>query len=70
MTEDSNIDFTRLQSRSAVLAEAENAKDEEARSYLAATDWMVLRHTELGKPVPSAVTLKRQQARAQISKAT
>ena len=68
MTKESNIDFTQLQSEDPMLADAENAKDQAARSYLAATDWMVVRQAETGKPVPGIVTQKRQQARVQISK--
>ena len=54
--------------------EAEQAAKEreqaraEAMAYLAATDWMVTRFTETGKPVPDDVALRREEARKAASK--
>ena len=35
----------------------------EALSYLRETDWMVVRFTETGRPVPDDVALRREEAR-------
>ena len=54
--------------------EAEQAAKErekahaEAMAYLAATDWMVTRFAETGKPVPGDVALRREEARKAASK--
>jgi len=39
----------------------------EARRYLAETDWMVIRATETGKPVPEDVIAARAAARKIIT---
>lgn len=51
-----------------ITAELEQQKiNTEARAYLAATDYMVIRALENpSKPVPEEVTVKRQQARDSI----
>lgn len=40
--------------------------NEEARAYLASTDWYVVRFTETGVEVPEEITIKRQEAREAI----
>lgn len=39
-----------------------------AAAYLAATDWMVIRHSETGQPVPDDILHARAEARAALSK--
>lgn len=52
---------------------AENAAREaqaaqsKARAFLDSTDWMVVRQTETGTPIPQAVLKARAKARAQLS---
>lgn len=40
--------------------------NEEARVYLASTDWMVLRMMDIGTPIPEGIQVLRQQARDRI----
>ena len=53
--------------------EAERAEREreatraEALAYLASTDWMVVRQTETGKPVPEDIAAQRAAARKTVS---
>jgi hypothetical protein len=42
------------------------AVNEQARRYLANTDWYVTRHHETGEPIPADVTEARAAARAAI----
>ena len=43
---------------------AQRARDAiAARRFLADTDWMVIRATETGKPMPEDVAAQREQAR-------
>lgn len=42
------------------------AKINEAKEYLASTDWYVTRFTETGKEIPEEVKIKREEARAII----
>ena len=47
---------------------ARRARDaEEARAYLAATDWMVIRAAETGKAIPDDVAARRSAARRILS---
>lgn len=39
-----------------------------AAAYLAATDWMVIRQSETGQPVPDDILQARAEARAVLSK--
>lgn len=39
---------------------------EEAKAYLTATDWYVVRFTETGKEIPTEVSTKRSEARKLI----
>ena len=50
-----------LQRESEAQARAKAAQ--EARAYLASTDWMIVRQAETGKPVPDDVLAKRAAAR-------
>ena len=40
--------------------------NQEARAYLASTDWYVVRHQETGEPVPVEVSKARADARAKV----
>lgn len=42
------------------------AKINEAKEYLASTDWYVTRFTETGKEIPEEVKIKREEARTII----
>ena len=42
-------------------------KKDEARLYLQATDWYIIRYLDVGKPIPEDVKTKRQEARDTIS---
>ena len=47
-------------------AELDARKTQEARSYLASTDWYVTRRMETGKEIPIEISKAREQARTQI----
>jgi hypothetical protein len=59
-----------IRTREEIDAEADAAKAQraadEARAYLASTDWLVTRFAETGKPVPKDVARKRADARKAI----
>lgn len=59
-----HVDMTRLILPEAQAAEAREAQ---ARAYLSATDWMVLRAAETGTPVPEDIRAARAEARACLS---
>jgi len=40
---------------------------QEARAYLASTDWLAVRLAETGKPIPSDIIAKRAKARETLS---
>lgn len=67
----SNIDWTQMQDAKARAAEADAAAQElahdEARVYLADTDWYVSRKLETGEEIPADVAKKRAEARALLS---
>jgi len=46
--------------------ELQVVKNQEARAYLASTDWYVIRHQETGVAIPEEIAIKRQEAREQI----
>lgn len=46
--------------------ELQVVKNQEARAYLAATDWYVIRNQETGVAIPEEIAIKRQEAREQI----
>ena len=48
--------------QAAAEADAQRAR-EAAQKYLAETDWMVVRETETGKPIPEDVRAARSEAR-------
>lgn len=50
-----------------IAAEAQEAINTEARTYLASTDWYVIRYQETGVAVPEEVTTKRASARMQVA---
>jgi len=68
------IDYTQLvtaEMKSAKAAqEAVDAINKEALSYLASTDWMLIRQQELGVAVPQEVTDARAEARTNIVRTT
>jgi len=67
----SNIDWTQIQDAKARAAEADAAAKEaardEARTYLAGTDWYVTRKLETGEEIPADVAKERMAARALLS---
>lgn len=66
------IDLTKLCTASMKAADAvaaEAAQNNTAqKAYLAATDWMMLRQLETGKPMPPEVAIARQVARDKTTK--
>lgn len=44
----------------------QDQKAQEARAYLASTDWYVMRLVETGKPIPEDVAFKRAETRLSI----
>ena len=48
------------------LEATKECKVQEAKAYLASTDWMVTRQAETGKAIPDEVKAKRQEARELI----
>lgn len=50
----------------AIAKQELQAKINEAKEYLARTDWYVTRFTETGKEIPEEVKIKREEARAII----
>ena len=65
------IDLTKMVTKAMKEENAANAareaKNAEARLYLAATDWLLLRQIETGKAIPSTVATARQAARLAIT---
>ena len=63
-----------IRTKEDIAAEAEKKKRasaaEAARRYLAETDWMIVRSTETGKPVPPDVIEARAAARLIAGKAS
>lgn len=49
--------------------ELQVVKNQEARAYLASTDWYVIRNQETGVAIPEEIAIKRQEAREQIIEA-
>jgi hypothetical protein len=60
----SQIDFSRAR---PIMDTAQLEAAEEARLYLEATDWYVIRAFETGTPVPEEVAHRRTQARAVLT---
>lgn len=50
-----------------IAAAAQQEANEEARAYLASTDWYIVRFAESGVAVPSEITTARAAARASIA---
>lgn len=46
--------------------EVQAVKNQEARAYLASTDWYVIRNQETGVAIPEEIAIKRQEARERI----
>ena len=46
--------------------ELQVVRNQEARAYLASTDWYVIRNQETGVAIPEEIAIKRQEAREQI----
>ena len=65
------IDWSAVQSAEDKAArEADHARDaerNEARRYLAGTDWYVIRAADTGEPLPDAVRTRRADARRLLS---
>ena len=47
-------------------ANAQEAINQEARQYLAETDWMVLREADGGEPMPAEIKQLRAEARERV----
>lgn len=63
MTQANNIDFTRIKTAETSAADLQAEYVQQAWSYLAQTDWMVVRLAETGKELPPGVAKKRARAR-------
>jgi hypothetical protein len=59
------IEFEEITELSILDPEQERINSE-AKAYLASTDWYVIRMTEIGVPIPEAVSQARQFARSSI----
>lgn len=53
------IDWSKMQTAEQKVSDL---RDEEARSYLASTNWYVIREQEIGEPIPQDVKDKRRAA--------
>lgn len=66
----SNIDFSQIKTAEQKQLDAERQAQEQinqdSRSYLAQTDWYVVRWHETGVPVPDDVLEQRQAARGRV----
>lgn len=49
------------------LQQAKDAANQEAKAYLASTDWYVMRKFDSGEPMPEDVRDARAEARAKVS---
>ena len=72
MSRKTNIDWTQLRRAAEIDAEDRGhraaRRRTEARSYLAGTDWMVIRQIETGEPLPADVVARRRAARAEAAR--
>lgn len=67
----SNINFSNVKTAEMKAEETNQAEQEaidtEARTYLASTDWYLVREMETGVPTPQEIKDARQEARLKVS---